>query len=71
MGDVDVYSHTIATIPQKVSEADALSTAAAALVGIHCAIPKVGGVGGSDNSNDVFYSGKAVVVGGNDYAGEK
>lgn len=68
MGDVDVYSHTIATIPQKVSEADALSTAAAALVGIHCAIPKVGGVGGSDNSNDVFYSGKAVVVGGNDYA---
>jgi len=68
MGDVDVYTHTIATIPQKVSEADALSTAAAALVGIHCAIPKVGGVGGSDNSNDVFYTGKAVVVGGNDYA---
>jgi len=68
MGDVDVYAHTIATIPQKVSEADALSTAAAALVGIHCAIPKVGGVGGSDNSNDVFYTGKAVVVGGNDYA---
>jgi thiol-disulfide isomerase/thioredoxin len=66
--DVDVFAHTIATIPPKVSESDALSTAAAALVGIHCAIPKVGGVGGSDNSNDVFYYGKAVVVGGNDYA---
>jgi thiol-disulfide isomerase/thioredoxin len=66
LGDVDVYEHTIATIPQRVSENDALSTAAAALVGIHCAIPKVGGVGGS--GNDIFYSGKAVVVGGNDYA---
>ncbi|KAL7495432.1 hypothetical protein ACHAWT_004678 [Skeletonema menzelii] len=68
MGDLDVYAHTIATIPPKVSDSDALSTAAAALVGIHCAIPKVRGVGGSDNSNDVFYTGKAVVVGGNDYA---
>ena len=68
MGDVDVYEHTVAKIPQKVSEADALSTAGAALVGIHSAIPKVGGVGGSDNSNDVFYTGKAVVMGGNDYA---
>jgi len=68
MGDVDVYAHTIANIPNKVTDSDALSTAAASLVGIHCAIPKVGGVGGSDNSNDVFYTGKAVVVGGNDYA---
>jgi len=68
MGDVDVYAHTIANIPPKVTDSVALSTAAASLVGIHCAIPKVGGVGGSDNSNDVFYTGKAVVVGGNDYA---
>ena len=66
--DVDVYKHTIATIPQGVSDNDALSTAAAAIVGIHCALPRVAGVGGGDNSNDVFYSGKTVVIGGNDYA---
>lgn len=69
LGDaVDVYKHTIATIPQSVSDNDALSTAAAAVVGVHCALPRVGGVGGSDNSNDVFYSGKSVIIGGNDYA---
>ena len=51
-----------------MSDNDALSTAAAAVVGVHCALPRVGGVGGSDNSNDVFYSGKAVIIGGNDYA---
>ena len=69
LGDaVDVYKHTMATIPQSVSDNDALSTAAAAVVGVHCALPRVGGVGGSDSSNDVFYSGKAVIIGGNDYA---
>ena len=69
LGDaVDVYKHTIATIPQSVSDNDALSTAAAAVVGVHCALPRVGGVGGSDNSNDVFYSGKTVIIGGNDFA---
>ncbi len=69
LGDgVDVYKHTIATIPQSVSDNDALSTAAAAVVGVHCALPRVGGVGGSDNSNDVFYSGKSIIIGGNDYA---
>jgi thiol-disulfide isomerase/thioredoxin len=69
LGDeIDVYKHTIATIPQSVSDNDALSTAAAAVVGVHCALPRVGGVGGSDNSNDVFYSGKSVIIGGNDYA---
>lgn len=69
LGDeIDVHKHTIATIPQSVSDNDALSTAAAAVVGVHCALPRVGGVGGSDNSNDVFYSGKSVIIGGNDYA---
>lgn len=56
IGNVEVYKHTIASIPSDVSDADALSTAAACLVGIHCAIPKVEDVGGSDD--DVFYSGK-------------
>lgn len=55
-GNVEVYTHTIATIPNKVSDGDALSTAAAALVGIHSAIPRVEMLGGSEN--EVFYSGK-------------
>mmetsp|Transcript_1842 Transcript_1842/g.3258 ORF Transcript_1842/g.3258 Transcript_1842/m.3258 type:complete len:574 (+) Transcript_1842:371-2092(+) len=64
--NVEVYEHTLATIPDGISEGDAMSTAAAAVVGIHCAIPKVEEVGGSDDG--FFYSGKAVVMGGNDYA---
>lgn len=54
--NVQVYKHTLASIPKGVSDNDAMSTAAAALVGIHCAIPKVEEVGGSDD--EVFYSGK-------------
>lgn len=64
--NVEVYEHTMATIPDGISEDDAMSTAAAAVVGIHCAIPKVEEVGGSDDG--FFYSGRAVVMGGNDYA---
>lgn len=63
---VEVYAHTLAAIPAAISDGDAMSTAAAAVVGIHCAIPKVEQVGGSEDG--VFYSGKAVVMGGNDYA---
>mmetsp|Transcript_25479 Transcript_25479/g.61249 ORF Transcript_25479/g.61249 Transcript_25479/m.61249 type:complete len:574 (+) Transcript_25479:88-1809(+) len=66
LGNVEVYKHTIAEIPDRLSDRDAMSTAAATLVGIHCAIPKVEEVGGS--ADGVFYSGKAVVMGGNDYA---
>jgi len=54
---VRVYKHTVATIPDGVSDGDALSTAAAALVGIHCAMPKVEEVGGGSD-DAVFYSGK-------------
>ncbi|KAL7511363.1 hypothetical protein ACHAXN_008266 [Cyclotella atomus] len=60
-----VYSNTMAKIPNGVSEADAMSTAAACLVGIDCAVPRLN-VGGADDSG--FYGGKAVVVGGNEYA---
>ncbi|KAL9184199.1 hypothetical protein ACHAXT_002285 [Thalassiosira profunda] len=70
LGNTEVYAHTVATIPEKVSDWDAMATAAAAAVGIHCAVPRVEGVGGGDDG--VFYSGKvmllAVVIGGNDYA---
>ena len=55
--DIEIYTHTIAQIPQSISDKDALSTAAAALVGIHCAIPKVDSVGGG-GSDEIFYSGK-------------
>mmetsp|Transcript_27733 Transcript_27733/g.53711 ORF Transcript_27733/g.53711 Transcript_27733/m.53711 type:complete len:612 (+) Transcript_27733:160-1995(+) len=63
--NIRVYEHTAATIPEEISDWDAISTAAAAVVGIHCAVPRVGGVGGSEVE---FTSGKAVVIGGNDYA---
>jgi hypothetical protein len=73
--NVQIYKHTMATIPSNISDMDALSTAAAAIVGVHCAIPKVVDIGGGGGSNDnidnpvtVFYSGKAVILGGNDYA---
>jgi len=64
---VEVYEHTIATIPDGISDGDAMSTAAASVVGVHCAIPKVEKVGGGSD-DDVFYSGKAIVMGGNDYS---
>ena len=51
-----VYSDTIATIPRGISDHDAISTAAASLVGIHCAGPKITGVGGSGDVG--FYSGR-------------
>lgn len=56
LGDAEVYQHTLAAIPKGVSEEDAMSTAAAATVGIHCAMPRVENVGGSDDG--VCYSGK-------------
>ena len=71
LGDnVHIYKHTAATIPKHISDHDALSTAAASLVGIHCALPnRVEHVGGSALSDaDVFYSGRVVVLGGNDLA---
>ena len=66
--NVQIYKHTAAIIPQYISDNDALSTAAASLVGIHCALPnKVDKVGGSTLSDtDVFYSGRVVVMGGNE-----
>lgn len=52
-----MYKHTVARIPDGMSENDAMSTAAACLVGIHCAAPRVVGVGGSAEEEG-FYSGK-------------
>jgi hypothetical protein len=48
----------MAKIPNGVSEADAMSTAAACLVGIDCAVPRLN-VGGADDSG--FYGGKVSI----------
>jgi len=50
-----VYKNTVASIPSGISEIDAISTAAACLVGVHCGVPKINGVGGGEEG---FYSGK-------------
>ena len=55
--EIKVYKHTIAKIPQVISDKDALSTAAACLVGIHCSLPRIEDVGGSSDDS-VFYGGK-------------
>ena len=52
---MEVYKDTVANIPNGVSENDAMSTAAASLVGLHCGVPRVSGVGGGEEG---FYSGK-------------
>ena len=51
-----MHRYTVAAIPNEVLDMDAMSTAAAAVVGIHCAIPRVEEVGGC--SDKLFYSGK-------------
>ena len=52
---MEVYTDTVAKIPDGISENDAMSTAAASLVGLHCGVPRVSGVGGGEEG---FYSGK-------------
>jgi len=66
LGDTNVYKDTVAEIPSRVSDEDALSTAASSVVGVHCALPVIEELGGGDN--EIFYSGKAVVMGANRYA---
>jgi len=64
-----ILQSSMALIPNKVSDADAISTAMAAIVGVHCCVPMVAKVGGStfsDGSN--FVTGKAVILGGGAYA---
>jgi len=58
-----------AKIPKGISDEDAISTAMASLINIHCSLPRIDNVGGegSDNSSS-FVSGKVVVLGGGEYA---
>lgn len=63
--DTAVYLDSVATVPNGISDADAISTAAAALCGIHCGMPAKKNVGAEKESAGF---GKAVVLGGGDYA---
>lgn len=60
-----LYSDSVATIPTGISDADAVATMMASLSAVHCALPISENVGGS---TDVTVSGRAVVVGGGEYA---
>jgi len=60
--DTAVYADSVAQIPKDISDADAIATAAAALCGVHCGMPKPGK---KDESKQI---GRAVVLGGGDYA---
>jgi len=54
-----------AEVPEGVSDMDALMTGMAALVSVHCTVPRVKKVGGDVSS---FISGKVVVLGSGDLA---
>jgi hypothetical protein len=60
-----VFESSIAKIPDKVSDPDAISTYIISLSAIHCALPKVQDVGGGGDS---LIAGKAVILGSNDLA---
>ena len=60
-----LYSDSVATIPAGVSDADAAATMMASLAAVHCALPISENVGGS---TDATVGGRAVVVGGGEYA---
>ena len=83
IGDgVKIYKDSLATIPQSLSDEDAISTFVASLAGIHCSyydpvspdgtiITNIGGsseifLSAGDSTKDL--NKKAVVVGGGDYA---
>ena len=54
--ETHVYADSMATIPSKMSDQDAISTLWASLVGVHCILPRCDHVGGSENES--FVSGK-------------
>jgi len=75
---VTIYEDSMAYIPKSVADADAISTCAASLVGIHCAIHDplraniVKGIGGSEDDfvapiTDVKEK-KIAIMGGSEYA---
>jgi hypothetical protein len=67
-----LYPDSVAYIPERISDAVAITTYVSGLVTIHCTLPRVKQVGVSDFSfsadEDDFVGGKVVVIGGSDYA---
>ena len=67
LGDgVNLHKDSVAVIPDGVSDTDAIATMMASLSAVHCALPISENVGGSADASII--SGKAVVVGGGEYA---
>jgi hypothetical protein len=60
-----VYKDSMAVIPSKVSEADAISTYVSSLSAIHAVLPKAEQVDGSD---ETVVAGKVVVMGSSEFA---
>ena len=64
-----LYPQSISKIPPNVNDKDAISTLIAALAGVHCVLPRIAGVGGSqDNvvvqgkvSHDIEFISKVVI----------
>jgi hypothetical protein len=60
-----VYADSVAEVPRTIKDADAIATAAAAVCGVHCGMPKLlenaGGEGDTEKA-------RAVVLGGGEYA---
>ena len=65
-GGVNLHKDSVAIIPDTISDADAMATMMASLSAVHCALPMSENVGGSADASII--SGKAVVVGGGEYA---
>mmetsp|Transcript_26918 Transcript_26918/g.30143 ORF Transcript_26918/g.30143 Transcript_26918/m.30143 type:complete len:600 (+) Transcript_26918:118-1917(+) len=61
-----VYADSVAVIPPKVSDEDAISTYIASLSSIHCALPRIENIGGSIDS--IILTGKVVVLGSGELA---
>ena len=51
-----LYPQSVSKIPPNVSDKDAISTLIAALAGVHCVLPRIAGVGGSQD--EVVVQGK-------------
>jgi hypothetical protein len=61
-----VYKDSIARIPDKVSDMDAISTYITSLSTIYCALPKIDNIGGA--LGESITTGKSVVLGSSDIA---
>ncbi len=51
--NVFLYPHSVASIPSGVSDKDAVSTLIASLAGVHCVLPRVEKINGSQDDGAV------------------